>query len=153
MSFSPDLARWMHPMWTGSQTEVLSAAVLDMYAFAIFCAPATCNLDRFCTVSVPFLYRCCTVRFRIRQRLLHLLNQLSGTVDIASFHANIQDTVEGNGIRLDLDTKPHSVSYNAAKCYKVLQWKPCGMRIDNKICSACSPISASNLIQPSTSIH
>ena len=104
-------------------------------------------------VSVPFLYRCCTVRFRIRQRLLHLLNQLSGTVDIASFHANIQDTVEGNGIRLDLDTKPHSVSYNAAKCYKVLQWKPCGMRIDNKICSACSPISASNLIQPSTSIH
>ena len=52
MSFSPDSARWMHPMWTGSQTEVLSAAVLDMYAFAIFCAPATCNLDRFCTVSV-----------------------------------------------------------------------------------------------------
>mmetsp|Transcript_13637 Transcript_13637/g.28548 ORF Transcript_13637/g.28548 Transcript_13637/m.28548 type:complete len:401 (-) Transcript_13637:743-1945(-) len=35
-------------------------------------------------------------------KFLHLLNQLSGTVDIASFHANIQDTVEGNGIRLDI---------------------------------------------------
>lgn len=36
------------------------------------------------------------------RHVLHLLDKLSGTFEIASFHANIEDTIEGNSIRLHL---------------------------------------------------
>ena len=50
----------------------------------------------FVVVYLSFLF--CMFFVDSSAALLHLLNQLSGTVDIARFDAHVQDTVECDGI-------------------------------------------------------